>query len=73
MMTEKIEGHIGRRYRWTDTRMSGFLQLTVKGEFENLPLAFIKVFEAESADEISSVHACDESKIVFEFELPLNF
>ena len=71
-MTEKLEGYIGRRYRWTDTLLSGSLQLTVRGEFENLPLAYIKVFEATKNEKRDS-KVCDESKIVFEFELPLNF
>ena len=71
-MTEKLEGYIGRRYRWTDTLLSGSLQLTVRGEFENLPLAYIKVFEATENNKRDS-KVCDESKIVFEFELPLNF
>ena len=53
--------------------MSGFLQLTSDGEFENLPLAYLKVFEASEEDEIRSEKVCEECKIVFEFELPLNF
>jgi len=64
-ITEKLEGHIGRRFRWLDTELVGTLELTVRGEFEGLPLAKIKVYRSESSQE--------ESDIIFEYELPINF
>lgn len=69
LMTEKLEGHIGKRYRWTDTELSGDIQLTVRGEIEGLPLAYIKVFDSSKLKEDNY----GEENMVFEFELPLNF
>ena len=64
-ITEKLEGHIGRRYRWLDTRLNGTLVLSARGEYEGLPIAKIKLFESDSSQE--------EANILFEYELPLNF
>jgi hypothetical protein len=61
-MTERNNSDKNQRsYRWTDTQLVGSLKVSVLSEVCGIPLAIIRMHEAES------------DELIFEYELPLNF